>query len=158
VNDETRARLHEVYDLIPKIKCKGLCVDECTNIGFFRPEFEHLVQITGREPKLDVQTERCNYLSPLGRCEVYDDRPWVCRAFGVDPTMPCPHGCVAERQMDRFESRLLVRRVAGVLGTGEVIFNSTPQVLFQILRKQGVPKQEARSIAKLLSETKVMPL
>jgi Fe-S-cluster containining protein len=158
MNDETRAKLHEIYDKIPKIKCRGLCTDECTNIGFFRPEFEHLVQITGRTPRLDVQTERCNFLNALGRCEVYDDRPLVCRAYGVDLTMPCPHGCEAERIMSRMEGLLRLREIVQLLGTGEVMFNSTPQILFQILRKQGVPKQEARHTAKLLSKTKHMPL
>lgn len=75
MNEQKRAELHKIYDQIPKIQCKGLCTNECTNIGFFTPEFEHLVQITGREPKIDVQSERCNYLTLEGRCEVYDDRP-----------------------------------------------------------------------------------
>lgn len=157
MNDAKRAALHEIYEQIPKIECKGLCTNECTNIGFFKPEFEHLVQITGREPKLDVMTERCNYLTQEGRCGVYDDRPWVCRAYGVDTRMPCPHGCKAERIMDSMESSILLKRIANVLGTREVRFNSTPQVLFQMLRKDGCPKHEARFLAKQLSETKVIP-
>lgn len=32
-----------------------------------------------------------------GRCSIYENRPYVCRAFGATKTMRCPFGCVPER-------------------------------------------------------------
>lgn len=32
-----------------------------------------------------------------GRCSIYDDRPLVCRAFGVTEGLLCPHDCHPDR-------------------------------------------------------------
>jgi Fe-S-cluster containining protein len=37
--------------------------------------------------------ERCPALSDAGRCTVYDDRPFVCRIYGVTEMLACPYGC-----------------------------------------------------------------
>ena len=33
----------------------------------------------------------CPHLGPNG-CEVYDERPLICRLFGTTPSLPCPNG------------------------------------------------------------------
>ena len=33
----------------------------------------------------------CVHLGPNG-CEVYDERPLICRLFGTTPRLPCPNG------------------------------------------------------------------
>ena len=33
----------------------------------------------------------CPYLGEQG-CEVYDERPLICRLFGTTPRLPCPNG------------------------------------------------------------------
>jgi len=33
----------------------------------------------------------CPYLGANG-CEVYDERPLICRLFGTTPRLPCPNG------------------------------------------------------------------
>lgn len=33
----------------------------------------------------------CVHLGPDG-CEVYDERPLICRLFGTTPSLPCPRG------------------------------------------------------------------
>lgn len=51
----------------------------------------------------------CPYLGAHG-CEVYGERPLICRLFGTTPSMPCPHGlgpavmvdAEVEREMHRF--------------------------------------------------------
>lgn len=33
----------------------------------------------------------CVHLGPQG-CQVYDERPLICRLFGTTPSLPCPRG------------------------------------------------------------------
>jgi Uncharacterised protein family (UPF0153). len=41
----------------------------------------------------------CPYLGKQG-CEVYDERPLICRLFGTTPQLPCPHGRRPELMID----------------------------------------------------------
>jgi Fe-S-cluster containining protein len=123
VNRKKRRKLHELYARIPKIKCKGLCTDECTTIGMFPAEFAQITRVGGEPPRLDLLTRRCNYLRD-GQCAVYDDRPYICRAFGVTPIMPCVHGCEAERIMTPAEDKALMREIGELLGGRGVVFTA----------------------------------
>lgn len=48
-------------------------------------------------PKSDAEHEaalaewNCVHLGPQG-CEVYDERPLICRLFGTTPSLLCPRG------------------------------------------------------------------
>jgi Fe-S-cluster containining protein len=47
------------------------------------------------EMKFTVSTatpvsDRCPFLDDKNKCVVYDDRPLICRNFGIDPKLPCP--------------------------------------------------------------------
>jgi hypothetical protein len=41
----------------------------------------------------------CPHLGKNG-CEVYDDRPLICRLFGTTPRLPCPNGKRPEVMID----------------------------------------------------------
>ncbi len=41
----------------------------------------------------ETGTYRCPALTADDRCSVYEDRPTVCRLWGAQQAMPCPHGC-----------------------------------------------------------------
>ncbi len=36
------------------------------------------------------ETLDCVFLTPDKRCAIYEDRPEVCRLFGMIPRLPCP--------------------------------------------------------------------
>jgi Fe-S-cluster containining protein len=98
-------KLQELYDQIPTFKCKDSCSDCCGPVATTRLE-------QMRAPKLATHLDRlqahlasnvinnvigngcldCPYSTPLG-CEVYADRPFLCRLFGTVPELACPHGC-----------------------------------------------------------------
>ena len=83
-------------------KCKACC---CYNIPFERGELERFadrivtpvrftlplgrakVAFTHDEPSLN----RCPFLRLDFRCNIYDQRPEVCRLFGEIPALPCPN-------------------------------------------------------------------
>jgi hypothetical protein len=90
-------RLHALYARVPAIECKGLCHDACGPILMSQQEAR-----TIGHPN-DMGDWECPKLSPLGTCSVYEDRPMVCRLWGVVESMPCPHGCVPERWLTHDE-------------------------------------------------------
>jgi len=46
---------------------------------------------TEAEHKVALAQYSCPYLGKNG-CEVYGDRPLICRLFGTTPSLPCPNG------------------------------------------------------------------
>ncbi len=48
-------------------------------------------------PYLDIETKRCT---------VHENRPLICRLYGVSEGLPCPHGCKPNpRYLTRDEAR-----------------------------------------------------
>ncbi len=82
-----RDRLHQIYARVPHIACKGLCAESCGPIQMSKLEHE----ILGEPPAAMTCT-----LLVAGRCSRYEDRPLICRLWGVVPEMPCQFGCQPE--------------------------------------------------------------
>lgn len=97
---------------IPEMKCKITCNDCCGPVFFTRWEWE---QITD---KRITKTFICPYTSPTG-CEIYKDRPIMCRLFGQINTkiMLCPHGYKSERLLSEIKGaqirRILIKLMEG---------------------------------------------
>lgn len=153
MNRKRQANLKAIYDKLPKIACKGLCTNECTSLGMLRSEFVELTRVSGKAPELDIKTERCNYLSPEGRCTVYESRPFICRAYGVSDDMICYYGCRPERMMTHEESFAVLVEIAKLTGEDprrDVIFNTTPETLQSIFLDNGLNSSEAECLSKAL--------
>jgi Fe-S-cluster containining protein len=97
---EAEAKLREIWDRLPKIDCQGFCWDSCGPIQLTRLEHK-LTQRAG------VTIEDSSYYQggaalcvaltePYKRCAVYDDRPTICRLWGLTDGMRCNYGCVPE--------------------------------------------------------------
>ncbi len=100
-------RLKLIYDQVPKIKCKGLCSDACAYI--LMSKFEQKI-INDKYGTCDLLQNPCPKLVN-GRCSIYEDRPYVCRAYGVAPGLECPFGCTAEATMSAKQSMKLFSQV-----------------------------------------------
>lgn len=92
---------------VPSIECKGLCVDSCGPIIMSGLEADRIDKENGRTITYDPDTLKCSELAD-GRCGIYDDRPLICRMWGVAEEMPCVFGCVPERTLSREEGRALL--------------------------------------------------
>lgn len=120
--------IQELYALLPKIKCRGLCSDSCGPIGMSEAEWHHMgapdipherlsngrimlpMARTEREIVVALafgEIEDCALLKN-GRCTVYDRRPLICRLWGLTPAMRCPHGCIPERWVSDKDARMLL--------------------------------------------------
>lgn len=95
-----RRVMRELYDQVPGIECKGFCADSCGPIEMSALERAAIakrgVTITAKEDALAEYMEKgdfdCDALVD-GRCSVYEDRPMVCRLWGVTESLACPYGC-----------------------------------------------------------------
>jgi len=74
-------------------------------------EVKHLYKIT-REP-IKMKNGYCTNLV-LGKCKTYEDRPTVCRLWGVTETMECSFGCKPERLLAEGEARKILAEVANL--------------------------------------------
>lgn len=101
--EERIEAIQKLYDLLPKIACKGLCSATCTDIDMSelerrRIDRRHQVKIRTRT-QIEINKtgpKKCRALKKDGKCGVYEDRPLICRATGVIDAAPCGFGCVPE--------------------------------------------------------------
>ncbi len=90
--------LDHAYAQIPDAGCRGLCQSGCDSIAMSVTEQARIRERHGRFLPLVAAFNGalCPALDEDGRCAVYEDRPFVCRAWGAVEMMPCPHGCVPD--------------------------------------------------------------
>lgn len=91
------ASLDRIYAQVPEAGCRGLCVGACGVVVPIEGAEARRVRAAqaraGVAAGWDEETLTCNALTPDGRCAIYDDRPLVCRVYGVVEGMLCEHGC-----------------------------------------------------------------
>ncbi|MET7334272.1 YkgJ family cysteine cluster protein [Nonomuraea sp. NPDC005650] len=97
------ARLAELYAQVPQPSCKGLCADSCGPIDMHPRERQRIrargVTIPHHDDAVDQLDRDGDYVCPAlkdNRCTVYEDRPFICRAWGAVEAMACEHGCRPE--------------------------------------------------------------
>ena len=99
--------LQAVWEQIPAVACKGLCGHACGPIDASAREKQRLrargVRLVPRGQALRELAEtgsyRCPALTAEDRCSAYPDRPTVCRLWGAQQAMPCPHGCQPDGEL-----------------------------------------------------------
>ena len=80
---------------IPAFRCKPGCHDCCGPVTASSEEVWRLPVKTDAEHEAALAAFNCVHLGVNG-CEVYEERPLICRLFGTTPTLACPHGCGPE--------------------------------------------------------------
>ena len=82
--DELRAR-------IPSFVCIVGCHDCCGPVTASSEEMARLPVKTEAEHEAALAELSCPHLGARG-CEVYAERPLICRLFGTTPRLLCPNG------------------------------------------------------------------
>lgn len=95
-NPEMIARLRE---RIPSFDCVPGCHDCCGPVTTSSQEMSRLPVKTDAEHDAALSEFNCVHLGPKG-CEVYAERPLICRLFGTTHNMPCPRGRHPENMID----------------------------------------------------------
>ena len=76
---------------IPAIECIPGCHDCCGPVTASSEEMARLPVKSDAERGEALAEWRCAHLGDTG-CQVYDERPLICRLFGTTETLRCPHG------------------------------------------------------------------
>ena len=84
---------------IPSFACLPGCHDCCGPVTASPEEMARLPGKTTAEHDAALAELNCPYLGKNG-CEVYAERPLICRLFGTTPKLACPHGMRPEVMID----------------------------------------------------------
>jgi hypothetical protein len=75
----------------PAFECLPGCHDCCGPVTTSSDEMARLPVKSIAEHDAALAELNCPYLGKNG-CEVYAERPLICRLFGTTPKLACPHG------------------------------------------------------------------
>ena len=62
-------------------------------------EMSHLPLVEDAKREAALEKWDCPHLGVAG-CQVYEERPLICRLFGTTPRLKCPHGKQPETLID----------------------------------------------------------
>ncbi|GHD56564.1 YkgJ family cysteine cluster protein [Jeongeupia chitinilytica] len=84
---------------IPSFECEPGCHDCCGPVTTSSEEMARLPRKTRAERDAALTELSCPHLGPRG-CQVYAERPIICRLFGTTPKLACPRGRRPETMVD----------------------------------------------------------
>lgn len=84
---------------IPKFACIPGCHDCCGPIMASPEEMARLPPVAEAQRASAMEKWDCPHLGATG-CQVYHERPLVCRLFGTTPRLTCPHGRQPDTMID----------------------------------------------------------
>lgn len=97
--------LDALYRSLPQMNCKGKCASSCgpapaSPLEMDRIRRRGVAWVDWTSVRLPLGQEMAMACSALdtksGRCRAYEDRPMVCRIWGLVEELACPWGCVPE--------------------------------------------------------------
>lgn len=87
---QERKKIIELRRLCPIVKgCPKGCADCCGIVPFSFWEWNHLADKRHIDPEDHL---KCPYSNKRGRCDIYEDRPIICRLYGSNAT-PIENQC-----------------------------------------------------------------
>ncbi|WP_283149377.1 YkgJ family cysteine cluster protein [Silvimonas soli] len=84
---------------IPSFECVPGCHDCCGPVLATSEEMSRLPRKSREQQDAALAELNCVHLGDQG-CQVYSERPLVCRLFGTTPRLACPHGKRPEVMID----------------------------------------------------------
>jgi uncharacterized protein len=84
---------------IPSFECQPGCHDCCGPVTTSSEEMARLPVKSEAEHDAALAELSCPHLGENG-CQVYEERPLICRLFGTTPQLACPNGKRPEVMID----------------------------------------------------------
>jgi hypothetical protein len=84
-------KIEALRQRVPSFTCIVGCHDCCGPVTASSEEVARLPVKTEAEHAAALAELSCPYLGKHG-CEVYGERPLICRLFGTTPRLRCPNG------------------------------------------------------------------
>jgi len=99
-------KLDEARKMIPEFTCKKGCHDCCGPVPFSKEEWSRVPD------KRKATSLTCPYVGEKG-CDIYEERPLMCRLFGAVEDLKCPHGCAPLFFLNWRNAQEILRQVMG---------------------------------------------
>ncbi|HHJ81062.1 MAG TPA: YkgJ family cysteine cluster protein [Candidatus Tenderia electrophaga] len=96
---KNQQKLHFLRQQIPSFECKPGCHDCCGPVTTSSEEMAMLPVKSEQEHDAALAELSCPHLGDTG-CQVYVERPLICRLFGTTPRLACPNGCQPDKMID----------------------------------------------------------
>ncbi|MDY7546979.1 YkgJ family cysteine cluster protein [Glaciimonas sp. CA11.2] len=91
---------------IPTFACVPGCHDCCGPVKASSDEMARMPVKSDTEHDVALANLSCPHLGEKG-CQVYEDRPIICRLFGTTPRLACPNGMRPDQMIDtRIEAKI----------------------------------------------------
>ena len=112
---EIRKELSRIYGRLPAFKCREKCGECCGPVMWSLAE-EIVIRDYLKKRGLEYRKsksllDKCPYLTKDKKCEIYEVRPLICRAYGVVEGLECPF-VSANKLMSKAEYKLLEEEVS----------------------------------------------
>ena len=99
-------RIQNLREQIPSFECVPGCHDCCGPVTTSSEEMARLPVKSDQQHEAALAALRCPHLGDDG-CQVYAERPLICRLFGTTPRLACPNGKRPETMIDpRIEQQI----------------------------------------------------
>ena len=92
-------KINQLRAKIPTFRCIKGCHDCCGPVTVSSEEMARLPVKSNAEHDAALNELSCAYLGAQG-CEIYAERPLICRLFGTTPSLLCPNGQRPEYMID----------------------------------------------------------
>lgn len=111
--DDQKKLLGELRARIPDFQCIPGCHDCCGPVPFSPIEWRSIKD----HRNFSLESSACPYECKKG-CDIYNDRPIVCRLFGtlITGKMICPHGFMPASPLSEYEADQIMALYMKLLG------------------------------------------
>jgi len=96
---QTSQKIRFFRSRIPSFECIPGCHDCCGPVTTSTEEISRLPLKSDEQHAAALADLSCPHLGQKG-CQVYLERPLICRLFGTTPSLACPHGRRPEMMID----------------------------------------------------------
>lgn len=102
----------DLYSKIPTFQCRIGCSDCCGPVPFSKWEWSKI------QDKRKGTRLTCPYVNN-GKCDIYEDRPLICRLFGASEVemLTCPHGCGPAQKLSVEQTREMMAKYFEILNS-----------------------------------------
>lgn len=105
---DNRQKIRFFRERIPSFECQPGCHDCCGPVTTSSEEMAMLPVKSDAEHESALADLSCPHLGIQG-CQVYAERPLICRLFGTTPRLACPNGKRPEVMLDPLIDRQIQR-------------------------------------------------
>lgn len=107
----TGRKIDQLRLQIPRFDCVPGCHDCCGPVTASSEEMARLPVKSAAAHDAALDELNCVHLGAQG-CEVYEQRPLICRLFGTSQSLPCPHGRGPETPVEAHVERQVHHLIA----------------------------------------------